>query len=138
MRHALWPIGLVLLLLGSTLVGEEPARITSPPGMKGYYLILLTAEGDAKRMGMSPEGKALFGEHRAFVGRRLAAREFLIAGPVTDSSALTGLAVVAAKDEAQARAWEDEDPLVKSGKFRYEVHLVLLQSLDVLKYETPN
>lgn len=138
MRHQLWPLALILFLLGSLLAGEEPVKIAVPPGMRSYYLILLTAEGDAKRIMTSPEGKALFAEHRAFVGRNLAARNFMVAGPVLDSGALSGVAVAAAKDEAQAREWEDGDPLVKSGKFRYEIHPILLQSLDVVKYEAPN
>jgi uncharacterized protein YciI len=138
MKHPHRSFALALFLTGSVLAAQEPGRISVPPGMRSYYLILLTAEGDAKRMVTSPEGKTLFAEHRAFVGRNLAARNFLVAGPVTDSSPLSGIAVAAAKDEAQARAWEEEDPLVKAGRFRYEVHPVLLQSLDVLKYEAPN
>jgi uncharacterized protein YciI len=102
-----------------------------------HYLVFLTAEGDAKRMVTSPEGKALFAQHREFVRGNLEARKFLLAGPVTDASPLSGFAVAAARDEAQAREWEAEDPLAKSGKFHFEVHPVLLQSLDVLKYEFP-
>ena len=135
MRHFCWPLTLALFLAGLEVSGQEPAKPAPPSGMKSYFLILLTAEGDAKRLGLSPEGKALFSEHRAFVGRNLAERKFLLAGPVTDASPLGGMAVAAARDEAQAREWEDADPLVKAGKFRYEVHPVLLQSLDVLKYE---
>jgi uncharacterized protein YciI len=137
MRHQSWPIGLALFLGGLRLLGQETPKVSPLSGMKSYYLVLLTAEGDAKRLVFSPEGKALFAEHRAFVGKNLAERKFVIAGPVTDSAPLSGVAVAAARDEAQAREWEEADPLVKSGKFRYEVHPVLLQSLDVLKYEAP-
>ncbi len=138
MRYQLGPCVLACFLSGIGLFGQQPgAPPAVPPGMKSYYLVLVTAEGDAKRLVLSPEGKALFAEHRAFVRGNLETRKFLVAGPVTDASPLSGVAVAAARDEAQAREWEEADPLVKSGKFRFDVHPVLLQSLDVLKYESP-
>jgi uncharacterized protein YciI len=138
MRYQLGPCVLACFLTGLGLLGQQPgAPPAVPPGMKSYYLVFVTAEGDAKRMVTSPEGKALFAEHRAFVRGNLEARKYLLAGPVTDASPLSGFAVAAARDEAQAREWEADDPLVKSGKFHFEVHAVLLQSLDVLKYESP-
>src|SRR5215468_9299740 len=133
MKHLIPSLTLALFLIGFVLNAQEPPRLAPPPGMKGYFLILISAEGDAKSLVMSPEGKALFAEHRAFIGRQLAAKNYLLAGPVTDSSPLSGVAVAAARDEKEAREWEEPDPLVKSGKFRFEVHAVLLQSLDVLK-----
>ena len=138
MRCQLGPCVLACFLTGLDLFGQQAgAPPAVPPGMKSYYLVFVTAEGDAKRVVTSPEGKALFAEHRAFVRGNLEARKYLLAGPVTDASPLSGFAVAAARDEAQAREWESEDPLVKSGKFHFEVHSVLLQSLDVLKYESP-
>jgi uncharacterized protein YciI len=138
MRYQLGLCVLACFLTGQGLFGQQPgAPLAVPAGMKSYYLVFIMAEGDAKRMVTSPEGKALFAEHRAFVRGNLEARKYLLAGPVTDASPLSGFAVAAARDEAQAREWEADDPLVKSGKFHFEVHPVLLQSLDVLKYESP-
>ncbi|HKA37472.1 MAG TPA: YciI family protein [Thermoanaerobaculia bacterium] len=134
MKHLIPPLTLSLFLIGLLLNAQEPPpRLAPPPGMKSYFLVLISAEGDAKSLVMSPEGKALFAEHRTFIGRQLAAKNYLLAGPVTDSGPLSGVAVAAARDEKEAREWEEADPLVKSGKFRFEVHAVLLQSLDVLK-----
>ncbi len=139
MRYQVGPCILALFLSRLALSGQQATTAPAPPpGMKSYFVILLTTEGDAKRLVTSPEWKALFGEHREFIREKLAARKYLLAGPVTDASPLGALAIVAARDEAQAREWEDGDPLVKAGKFRYEVHPVLLQSLDVLKYDAPN
>ena len=137
MRYQLGPCVLVCFLSGMALSGQQPDAPPVRPNMKSYYLVLVTADGDAKRMVTSAEGKALFAEHKAFVRRNLEATKFLLAGPVTDASPVSGVAVAAARDEAEAREWEEADPLVKSGKFHYEVHPVLLQSLDVLKYESP-
>ena len=137
MRYQIGPCILALFLTGLALRAQQPTTAPlPPPGMKAYFVLLMTAEGDAKHLVTSPEGKALFAEHREFVREKLAARKYLLAGPVTDASPLGALAILAARDEAEAQEWENGDPLIKAGKFHYEVHPVLLQSLDALKYES--
>lgn len=59
----------------------------------------------------------------------------LIAGPMGDDGDLRGIVVLKVKSMEEAQAIVNEDPAVKSGRLRVELHPWMSQSLDVLGYK---
>jgi len=59
----------------------------------------------------------------------------LVAGPMGDDGDLRGIVVLKVKSLEEAQALVDEDPAVKAGRLRVELHPWMSQSLDVLQYK---
>ncbi|MBK9796843.1 MAG: hypothetical protein IPP58_10165 [Holophagaceae bacterium] len=65
-----------------------------------------------------PQDQAYFREHSANLKRLRDSGSLIMGARYSDK----GLVVLAAQNEAQARAMMDEDPSVKAEVFRYELH----------------
>ncbi|HEY7162008.1 MAG TPA: YciI family protein [Acidobacteriota bacterium] len=59
----------------------------------------------------------------------------LIAGPMGDDGDLRGIVVLKVKSLEDAQALVNQDPAVKAGRLRVELHPWMSQSLDVLRYK---
>lgn len=59
----------------------------------------------------------------------------LIAGPMGDDGDLRGIVILKVKSLEEAQALVNEDPAVKAGRLRVELHPWMSQSLDVLRYK---
>ena len=70
---------------------------------------------------MTADERAMMMEHAAYWTGKLQAGKAIVFGPVGDPTGVWGLGVVRAADEAEVRAFEVEDPAVRSGRgLRYE------------------
>jgi hypothetical protein len=70
---------------------------------------------------MSPEERAMMGEHGASWRARMKDGMVLIFGPVADPAGGWGMGVIKCADEREARKFGAADPAILSGRgFRYE------------------
>jgi uncharacterized protein YciI len=95
-----------------------------PPGLKKYYVIFVIRHGAPPRTG-TPADRQLLARHLAYVGHLLEQRKYLVAGPFTDSGKIAGMAIAAAPSLAAARALAMNDPEIKTGRYKVEVHPAL-------------
>jgi uncharacterized protein YciI len=87
--------------------------------MGTFYLCLLVKP--PKWTGQSAETQQLFQAHTKHVLSLIAGGKASIAGPFVDDSRIAGVFVLNASSPEEARAWEEADPLVKTGGFSVEV-----------------
>ena len=103
-----------------------PSRASNPEPqepkyeMGTFYLCLLVKPPNFSP-GSSPEATAMLQAHFKHAQALLADGKAAIAGPFTDNSQIAGLFVLNASSPEEARAWEEADPLVKTGGFKVEV-----------------
>jgi uncharacterized protein YciI len=72
---------------------------------------------------MNAEEKAMMAEHALYWKTRLERGDVVVFGPVLDPRGPYGAGVVSVADEAQARAFADADPAIRSNRgFVYEIY----------------
>ncbi len=81
-----------------------------------HFFLKLIAPRPTFATDMSEEERAVMGEHSAYWKAKLDAGDVVVFGPVMDPKGPFGAGVIAAKDEAAARAFADADPAIKSGR----------------------
>ena len=87
-----------------------------------FFFCRLIAPRPTFAQDMTPEERAMMGEHATYWRGHLAAGRAIVFGPVADPAGAWGLGVVRVKNEAEARAFEADDPAIRSGRgFRYEI-----------------
>jgi len=90
--------------------------------MANFFLKLI-APRPSFAMDMNDREKKVMQEHFLYWKGRQDAGEVIVFGPVRDPKGSFGVGVIAADDEAAARAFSDNDPAIKSGLgFACEIH----------------
>ena len=85
------------------------------------FLLRLIAPRPTFAADMTAEEGALMKEHGAYWARKLAEGVAVAFGPVLDPPGAWGLGLIRVADEAAARAYTLEDPVIRAGRgFRYE------------------
>ena len=79
-----------------------------------HYFLKLVAPRPTFATDMTDGEKALMHEHFLYWKSRQDEGEVVVFGPVLDPKGAYGMGVVAASDEAGARAFADADPAVRS------------------------
>ena len=70
----------------------------------------------------------LMDEHARYFDQQFAAGKLLLYGPVLAKSGAFGLAVLEVETEKEARKFGDNDPTVKAGLNRFEIHSMRVTS----------
>ena len=87
-----------------------------------FYFIRLLAPRPRFRVDMTSEEGAVMREHVAYWRGQMAAGKAIVFGPVDDPKGDWALGVVRVADEAELKAFEAGDPVIRSGRgFSYEV-----------------
>jgi uncharacterized protein YndB with AHSA1/START domain len=87
-----------------------------------FYLVRLLPPRPNFVQDMTPEEAAVMQEHAAYWTEHLRHGKAIIFGPVADPKGFWGLGIVRVADDEQMRAYEKDDPAIRSGRgFRYEV-----------------
>jgi hypothetical protein len=86
------------------------------------YLLRLIAPRPTFAADMTAEEAALMQEHGAYWRRRLDEGLAVAFGPVLDPAGAWGLGLIRVEDDAAARAFTTEDPVIRAARgFRYEI-----------------
>ena len=99
----------------------QPREKNRDDEMTTYYVGLIY-HGPTWTQDTSPEVKKLQEEHLLNLQALARDGKLVLAGPITDSGELRGLFVFRTKDLEEARALTDNDPAVKAGRLRVELH----------------
>jgi uncharacterized protein len=81
-----------------------------------HFFFKLIAPRPTFAMDMNEEEKAIMAEHLFYWKGKLDAGDVIVFGPVLDPKGPYGAGIVAAADEAAARAFADGDPAIKSNR----------------------
>ncbi len=105
---------------GPWMIGSEAIHETSTPQVMERYTLALMMGGE-KWNPDSPEYKELLKPHLAMIGKLSSERTMALAGPLRDEGELKGIFVYSVGAE-QAAKLVQEDPLVKAGYLKPELH----------------
>ena len=119
---------LMYLVAFSFAMAEE----TQGPKLETYYLGLLYK--GSNRTQSPEESEKIQAAHLQHLESLYKQGVLLIAGPMGDDGDLRGIVVLKVKSLEEAQAVTSEDPAVKAGRLRVELHPWMSQSLDVLQY----
>jgi uncharacterized protein YciI len=109
---------LALALLPPAALAQAPAPAASAAAPPGRLFAVEIRTGPAWAADKPPPQQAYFREHSAHL-RRLRDQGLLVLGARYGDK---GLVVLAAENEAAARALVEQDPSMQHGTFRYELH----------------
>jgi uncharacterized protein YciI len=114
------------MLIASALLLLAPSARSFPQQsepvyeMGTFYVLMLMRNPNAKPDN-SPEAAQLVQNHIKHVVSLLESGKALLAGPFVDNGPIAGLLITTAGSPEEARALEETDPAVKSGRFTVEV-----------------
>ena len=90
--------------------------------MPAYYCKLLPPRPTFLQ-DMTPDERAVMGEHAVHWREWMARGKVVTFGVVADPAAVFGVGIVEVDDEAELRRLTEEDPTIRSGRgFRWETH----------------
>ncbi|MCI0612721.1 YciI family protein [bacterium] len=104
-----------------------------PPQLVTYYLGLLY-KGPVRTQSADESAK-IQSAHLQHLESLYKQGALLIAGPMGDDGDLRGIVVLKVKSLEEAQALVNNDPAVKAGRLRVELHPWMSESLDVLRYK---
>jgi len=113
------------------LAAQSDAKVE----MGAFYIVMLIKNPDVKDEN-SPEMAQMFQAHVKHIISLLETGKALLAGPLVDNNRIAGLVITPAASAEEARALEDADPVVKSGRFKVEV-LKWWAAKGIMKSPTP-
>jgi uncharacterized protein YciI len=103
-----------------------------PREVQPYFLALLL-KGDRWNDTQGEDVADLVPRQLAFIREQVEAGRYMLAGPITGDGPLVGMAIISASSAAEALAIAAEDPGVRAGRLKVEVHPAYLPSLKQLK-----
>lgn len=121
---------ILIFFCGLTLGIAEDQQ---PPQLVTYYLGLLY-KGPVRTQ-TAEESAKIQTAHLQHLESLYKQGILLIAGPMGDDGDLRGIVVLKVKSLEDAQALVNNDPAVKAGRLRVELHPWMSQSLDVLQYK---
>jgi uncharacterized protein len=124
---------LALIFLFFIGLSFSMAEEQHPPKLVRYYLGLLYK--GSNRTQSPDEAEKIQAAHLQHLESLYKRGVLLIAGPMGDDGDLRGIVVLKVDSLENAQAIVNEDPAVKTGRSRVELHPWMSQSLDVLRYK---
>lgn len=105
------------LCLHLWVIGKGKRRVE----LHTYYICLLR-KGPNWTADESPELEQLQAQHMAHISHLMEIGAKLAAGPVDDDSDIRGFSIYLTPTLAEAQAFAEDDPAVRSGRFVVELH----------------
>lgn len=112
---------ILFAMVGINSIGVAGAPPQEPEYEMGTFYVCLLVKGPNFKQGATPENQQLLLGHLKHVKSLIASGKAALMGPFTDDDRIAGVGVFNASSAEEARAFEDEDPFVKSGYFSVEV-----------------
>jgi uncharacterized protein YciI len=105
--------------------------------MKPYYLELLVKSDKPDSEVTSAENAERMQKHLAYIRGQVEAGRFVLVGPLTEDNRIRGIAVIQAASLEEAQHIAAGDPAVKSGHLAVEVHPIMLENLEGVRFDYP-
>ena len=109
---------LLALAIGGVTFAQSPQPSPAPAAAELPLFAVVVTVGAKWDAAKPPQDQALFREHSAHLKKLRDGGHLVMGARYSDK----GLVILAAEDEAAARAMIDEDPSMKAETFRYEVY----------------
>lgn len=87
-----------------------------------FYVLGLLYQGPKWTPEVTEETKQLQAGHMANINKMATEGKLLLAGPMAGKGELRGIFVFDTDDVKKAQEWCDQDPAVKAGRLRLELH----------------
>ncbi len=97
------------------------------------YFVALLLKGERWNDNEGQDVADLVPRQLAFIREQVEAGRYLLAGPITGEGPLVGISIIAASTVDEALAIATNDPAVRAGRLKVEVHPAFLPSLKQLK-----
>jgi uncharacterized protein len=116
-------IGLATLfaILAINSGGASEARSQAPKYEMGTFYICVLVKSPNFKEGETTANQQLLQGHLKHIQGLIASGKVFAMGPFIDNNQMAGIGVFNASSAEEARAWEQDDPFVKSGLFSIEV-----------------
>jgi len=89
---------------------------------KQHYYFTLIPPRSTFPQDITSEERTVMAEHGEYFRRQFELGSLLLYGPVMAIKGAFGLAILDVADEAEARRFGDDDPSVRAGLNRFEIH----------------
>lgn len=112
------------LLMATTAMAQRTFDVTiadSTYHMKQYWFVLYTTGDDTTRLDSATSAE-LLQQHLAHQGEQAARGLIQVAGPFGDNGNWRGLLLYDCETKEEVEGYLRQDPFVKRGKLKYEVH----------------
>jgi uncharacterized protein YciI len=103
-----------------------------PRNLKPYFIALFRA---GERWNQTEGAEDLPLRQLAFLRAQFEAEHYRAAGPITDGSEITAIAIIEAESLETALKIARQDPAVEAARLTVEVHPALLPALDAVRVE---
>ena len=100
---------------------SDTTSAVSFEGMKTYYLGLLR-KGNARTSNSTPELQKLQEAHLNHLTLPAKSGKLVMAGPLTDNGDVRGIMVFVTETLEEAKKLAEQDPAVKAGRLKVEIH----------------
>jgi uncharacterized protein YciI len=111
---------------------SRPRIPNVPRNLKPYFIAFFQA---GERWNQTEGAEELLAQQLAFLRAQFESGVYRVAGPVTDESAISAVAIIAAESLEAAQRIAEQDPGVVARRLVAEVHPVLLPALDAVRVE---
>ena len=112
---------LLFAMLAIASVGAFEARAQAPKYEMGTFYICVLVKTSNFKEGDTTANQQLLQGHLKHIQGLIASGKVFAMGPFNDNNQIAGIGVFNASSAEEARAWEQDDPFVKSGFFSIEV-----------------
>jgi uncharacterized protein YciI len=120
-KQKLFGVVFSLFLVAAVCVNAQETKAEPESKMVQFQMALLK-RGPKWTAAESPETRQMLTQHIAYVQSLIEGGKAVLAGPIGGEGDLRGIYVLRAKDAAEAQAWIEADPAIKSGHFISELH----------------
>ncbi len=118
----------VLLMVSLGASRSEPAEDADVPVNLTKYYVALKVKGPNRNQSEA-EAAAIQAAHQRHIKEQNLAGRYVLSGPFTDDGYIRGMSIVAAANEEEARRIVEQDPAVKAGRLKVELHPALFPKL---------
>ena len=108
-------------ILAVNSVGASRLRPQTPKYEMGTFYICVLVKSPSFKEGETTANQQLLQGHLKHIQGLIASGRVFAMGPFIDNNQMAGIGVFNASSAEEARAWEQDDPFVKSGFFSIEV-----------------
>jgi len=112
-------ISLLSILACKPVLAQEKAE---PKFKLVEFQMALLKRGPNWTRAKTGEHSQVHDSHLAYFQSLVESGKVVLAGPLDDDGEIRGIYVFRAKNQAEARAWADDDPAVKAGHLSVEMH----------------